>query len=307
MNQLPRIAVFAGPTATICNTPDLVTSNQARARHKLPALLTPDGREQRFDLLRPQRLAAPVTVYVEAFTAHPLERDAAVLSAQPDGWLDGHGALHSEPPTGPSKPVYVVELRPEDGLYQLPYMGRQADGSAWEQTSAFPFAPMSHSRQSFFPDASRLYEEIDRFCLTDFGRRVPLSAIADFEFFRAGPSGGYTGLADGTDPAQGSRGSERLGEDFFGYYPHHLGREPHLATLAQITNQVQQVLDSGSFDGLQWLEGSPNIEETMYWLNLLVDTQLPMVGHSAQRRQQSASADAGRCGRPSAAGYLPAN
>ena len=39
----------------------------------------------------PQRLAAPVTVYVEQFSAHPLERDAAELYAPPDGYLDVRG------------------------------------------------------------------------------------------------------------------------------------------------------------------------------------------------------------------------
>src|SRR5919198_4887439 len=99
----PRIAVFAGPTATILNTPDLITSNKARTRHGLP--LRPG-----LDVLRPQRLAAPVTVYIEAFSAHPLERDAARLYAPPDGWLDKDGTFHNEQPFEDATPVYVVEL-----------------------------------------------------------------------------------------------------------------------------------------------------------------------------------------------------
>ena len=39
----------------------------------------PDGTPLRFDALRAQRLAAPATVYVEQFSAHPLESDAAEL------------------------------------------------------------------------------------------------------------------------------------------------------------------------------------------------------------------------------------
>ena len=74
--QRPKIAVFSGLTATIQNSEPLVTRNKAQkstgCRYaqigKSPA---------RFDALRPQRLAAPVTVYVEQFSAHPLERDAA--------------------------------------------------------------------------------------------------------------------------------------------------------------------------------------------------------------------------------------
>ena len=272
----PRIAVFAGPTATILNTPDLVTSNQARVRHGLPP------RPARFDSLRPQRLAAPVTVYVEAFSAHPLERDAAHLYAAPDGWLDRDGAFHESEPAGDATPVHVVELRPDDGLYPLPYMARQADGSAWEETATAPFAPPEATRQTFYPDARRLYEEIERFGSGDLGHPVELSSAADFDFLRAAPSGGRT--ADG----------ERLGQDFFAYYPYHLQREPDLAHLAEATNHVQDVLAAGEHSGVQWLEGSPTVDETLYWLGLVVDTTVPLVGHAAQRRHQSLSADGDR-------------
>lgn len=234
----PRIAVFAGPTATILNTPDLVTSRKARVRHGLPLRPSP------FDVLRPQRLAAPVTLYVEAFSAHPLERDAADLYAPPDGWLDENGTFHAEQPSEDATAVYVVELDPADGLYPLPYMGRQVDGSAWEETSTAPYAPPGAARQTFYPDARRLYEEIERFGLADHGTPVALGSVADFEFFRAAPSGGYT-----TGPE-----SERLGQDFFVYYPYHLQSEPGLADLAEATNQVQAVLATGEFAGVQWLE-----------------------------------------------------
>jgi hypothetical protein len=48
---------------------------------------------------------------------------------------------------------------------------------------------------------------------------------------------------------------------------------------------------SGEYVGGQWLEGSPTTEESMYWLNLMIDTPYPLVGHSAQRPHQSISAD----------------
>ncbi|WP_433008997.1 asparaginase domain-containing protein [Kribbella sp. CA-294648] len=274
----PRIAVFAGPTATILNAPDLVTSNKARARHGLPLI------PARFDDLRPQRLAAPVTVYIEAFSAHPLEEDAADLYAAPDGWLDKAGTFHPEQPSDDATPVYVVELHPDDGLYPLPYMARQANGSAWEETAATPYAAPAAARQTFYPDASRLYEEIERFGLADHGNPAALWSVADFDFFRAAPSGGYTA----------GPGAERLGQDFFAYYPYHLQTEPGLTHLAQATNQVQSVLDGGEFAGLQWLEGSPTVEETLYWLGLVIDTTVPIVGHAAQRRHQSLSADGDR-------------
>src|SRR5438445_10360385 len=75
----PRIAVFSGPTATIQNSEPLVTSNKAREKYGLPPRQNVDGMPMRFDVLRAQRLAAPVTIYVEPFSAHPLERHAAEL------------------------------------------------------------------------------------------------------------------------------------------------------------------------------------------------------------------------------------
>jgi len=71
----PKIVVFSGPRATIQNSAPLVTSADS-----------PPG--QGFDLLRSQLLAAPVTVYIEAFSAHPLEKDVAELYGPPDGWVD---------------------------------------------------------------------------------------------------------------------------------------------------------------------------------------------------------------------------
>jgi len=66
---------FSGPTAQ-----DL---QDGANRLGLPPLTDIDGKPAKFDVLRPQRLAAPVTVYVEQFSAHPLERDATPLGAEP--------------------------------------------------------------------------------------------------------------------------------------------------------------------------------------------------------------------------------
>src|SRR5438876_10603260 len=128
MNSKPRIAHIAGSNATNSSSPTLVTSNKAREKRGLHLLEDASGARLRFDALRPQRLAAPVTVYVEQFSAHPLERDAAELYALPDGYLDPSGVFHTERQGPRDTPVYEVTLRPEDGLYLLPYMARQANG-----------------------------------------------------------------------------------------------------------------------------------------------------------------------------------
>jgi L-asparaginase len=58
---------------------------------------------------------------------------------------------------------------------------------------------------------------------------------------------------------------------------------PPKGSLALIVNRVRAVLDSGDYDGAIWTQGSPRIEETLYWLNLLLDTTLPICGNAAQR------------------------
>src|SRR3981189_2964468 len=106
MARKARIAHLAGPNATIQNPPPLVTSNKARAKNKLPLQTNPDGTPARFDVLRAQRLAAPVTVYAEQFRAHPLEPDAAALYGPPDGYIDSAGRVHKERQSVSDKPVY---------------------------------------------------------------------------------------------------------------------------------------------------------------------------------------------------------
>jgi hypothetical protein len=293
----PRIAVFSGPTATIQNSEPLVTSNKARQKYGLPLRTNADGTVMRSDVLRPQRIAAPVTVYIEQFSAHPLERDAAELYAAPDGYLDPAGIFHKQPTSPNDKPVYEVVLQPEDGLYPLPYMARQANGQAWEGDGTQKDAPAELCRVAFFPDAARLFEEIDRLGISDEGVGCVLSAKAEFDFFRALPSGGYSkGLAANlrTDVGGGDIAAEHRGQDFFPYRPGYLRKEPPMAGLARLTNVVQTALSSGKYAGGIWLEGSPFVEETIYWLNLLIDTIVPIVGNSSQRPHGAVGNDGDR-------------
>ncbi|HEY7177374.1 MAG TPA: hypothetical protein VH442_20855, partial [Micromonosporaceae bacterium] len=120
---------------------------------------------------------------------------------------------------------------------------------------------------------------------------------ADFDFYRAIPPGGWTHgrpSSERTDVGDGDVPPETLGLDYFGYSPMHLYREPALAALATATLLVQRVLNSGEYVGAQWLESSATVEETLYWLGLLIDTDVPIVGHSAQRAHGTLSADGDR-------------
>jgi hypothetical protein len=285
-NGKPRIAVFSGPTATIQNSEPLVTSNKAREKYGLAARTNKDGSPMRFDVLRLQRLAAPVTVYIEQFSAHPLERDAEELYAPPDGYLDLSGVFHKQRTSPKDKAVYEVTLKPEDGLYPLPYMARQANGQPWEMDGREKDSPAELCRVPFYPDGSRLFEEIDRLGISDEGVGCLLSAKAEFDFYRALPSGGYTKgriAGERTDMGSGGIAPEVSGIDFFPYRPGHLRKEPPMAALARATNVVQKALASDKYLGAIWLEGSPFVEETTYWLNLLIDTTVPIAGNSSQR------------------------
>ncbi len=281
-----RIAHMAGPTATIQNTPPLVTSNKARAKYGLPLIKNPDGTVARFDVLRAQRLAAPVKVYVEQFSAHPLEADSAELYGPPDGYVDAGGRFHKDRQSPSDKAVYEIELRPEDGFYPMPYMARQASGAAWEADAAVPSASDAEARQPFFPDGSRSFEEIDRLHVGDPGTGNLIGGRADVDFYRVLPPGGYRkGLphAKRTDVGEGDIPPERRGSNFFPYRPAHLLASPGPAHLAQATNAVQEILASGKYDGAIWTEGSPSVEESIYWFNLLIDTTVPICGNAAQR------------------------
>jgi L-asparaginase len=280
----PRIAVFSGPTSTIQNNKPLITSNKAREQYGLPLKKDAWG-EPTIDWPRYQRLAAPVTVYIEMFTAHPLESDVAELYAAPDGYVNASGTFSKEKHAATDKPVYAVTLKPDDGLYALPYMGRQASGEPWESTATKPGAPFSQARQTFVPNASRIFEEIER-------NGGGIVAKAGYDFYRAVPSGGYTkGLpaALRTDVGTGDIPPEKLGEDFFAYGPY--AASQIRPKLARAVNFVQAALASGKYAGALWLEGSPTVEDTSYWLSLLVDTALPIAANAAHRGRGDISAD----------------
>lgn len=271
MTTKARIAHLAGPNATIQNTPPLVTSNKARAKYGLERRVNPDGSPQRFDVLRTQKLAKPVTVYIEQFSAHPLEQDAASLYGPPDGYLDAAGVFHREPTSSDDTPVYEVELNPEDGFYPLPYMARQADGLPWEEECVDPRAPTERARQPFFPDGSRSFAEIDQLAVGADGVGNLISSLAEVDFHRVIPPAGYT-----------QKGEQR-GVDFFAYKPVHLENGPPKGGLARIVNKTRAILATGDYDGAIWTQGSPRIEESLYWFNLLLDTTLPVCGNAAQR------------------------
>jgi hypothetical protein len=67
-----------------------------------------------------------------------------------------------------------------------------------------------------------------------------------------------------------------------------------MAALARLTNVVQKALGSGTYAAGIWLEGSPSVDETTYWLNLLIDTSVPICGNSSQRPHGAVANDGDR-------------
>ncbi len=295
MTQRPRIAHFAGPNATIQNSPPLVTSNKARKQYGLPLGTNPDGTPARFDVLRPQRLAAPVTVYVEQFSAHPLERDAAELYGPPDGYVDADGRFHKERQRPKDKPVYEIVLSPEDGLYPLPYMARQADRHRLGGGHARRPARRRNARaKPFYPDGSRIFEEIDRLGIGENGLGNLIAARADGRFLpRASAGRLYQGPAAGerTDIGDG-RHPARNGAAATSFPTGRVTSIPRAAAWPRAHRQrgAARSSSSGQYQGGIWSQGSPRIEETIYWLTSARIT-VPVCGNSAQRPHGQVSED----------------
>ncbi len=259
----PKIAVFSGPTSTIANSPSLVTSNKGRngGDRNLPG---------RFDHLVAQSLYEPVTVRIKKFSGHPMEEDGGEVY-----WDNG-------------QEYYEVELLPEDGPYLLPYMARRKDRSG----SGVPFEAEDMTdpaigyggRQTFYPDASRVFADIDRGISgrDEHGEVNLLDRKAEFEFIRALPPAGYT------------QNGEKPGEDYFAYQPFPMSRRPRYTDLARVTNTVARTVAQTGLAGAIWLEGSPTVEETTYWLNLLIDTQIPITTCASQRTHGQLANDGDR-------------
>ncbi|MDG5821895.1 hypothetical protein [Natronococcus sp. A-GB7] len=283
-SDLPKIAVFAGPRATILNTSAMTTSNKAREKYGLDLLTDDDDNPIGSGPLRPQRLATSATVYIEAFSAHPLEEQKSELYADPDGYIDPETGEFSDSEVSDGVPAYEVTLKPEDGLYMLPYMARKATGEPWDSDSLDPTNPTAEeSRVPFFPDGSRLVEQIDRFGIVG-GTNNSLSSQANFDYYRPAPPGGYEdGLPEEerTDEGDGDIPPETWGEDFFTYAP--VSEDPTREILADATNEVQAAMDSTDYEGGFWLESSASVEETIYWINLLIDTKKPICGNGSQQ------------------------
>ena len=153
-------------------------------------------------------------------------------------------------------------LQPEDGTYLLLYMARRADGTAdgvpFEDGDAFNPTIGYGGRQFFYPDASRIFEDIDRSISgrCGAGASIAVGDMADYVFIRALPPSGFT------------KQGEVASVDYFPYYPPSILKLPPAESLERITNEVWRAMSSSSYVGGVWLEGIPSLEETMYWLSL---------------------------------------
>ena len=112
------------------------------------------------------------------------------FTARPTAISTRTGVFHRERQAPSDKPVYEVELRPEDGLYPLPYMARQADGQRVGGGLRHARARRRERRGSAsIPTARGCFEEIDRLGIGENGVGNLISATADVDFYRVVPAG----------------------------------------------------------------------------------------------------------------------
>ena len=117
-------------------------------------------------------------------------------------------------------------------------------------------------------------------------RGLPLTGKADFDFYRALPSGGYaTGRSAGerTDIGDGDIAPETRGVDFFPYRPGYLRKEPPMAALARVTNVVQRALAQRQILGRDLARRQPVCRRDHLLAQSADRYAVPIVGNSSQR------------------------
>ena len=248
-----------------------MTSNKARAKYGLPPRLNPDGSPQRYDVLRTQKLAAPVTVYVEQFSAHPLEADAAELYGPPTATLIIRRLPHAAHRHGRPPGVRNRADRRKTATIPCPTWRARPTAARGRKNAPTPRRPPKAPASPSSPTASRSFAEIDQMAIGDDGVGNLISSLAEVDFHRVVPPAGYT--------AEGRTTRRR----FLRLQALSSGERPAEGQPGAILNRISAILASGDYDGAIWTQGSPRIEETLYWFNLLLDTTLPICGNAAQR------------------------
>ena len=190
------------------------------------------------------------------------------------------------------KPVYEIELQAGRRPVSAPLYGGAGGRQAVGGEAPFP-GSTDAARQGFFPDGSRSFEEIDRTRDRRRGNGQPVCRrCATVDFFascrRAASPRARRGSAQRHRRRRHRSGSAR--RDISPTSRYHLASAPPRPALAKATNEVQAILRAATMTARSG-PGSPQVEESAYWFNLLIDTTLPICGNAAQRPQGQISAD----------------
>ena len=185
---------------------------------------------------------------------------------------------------------------PRTGSIRCPTWRGRPMAAPGRTTCAAPFAPERRRASRSIPTAPRIFEEIDRLAIGENGRGQSDLARADSRFLpRAAAGRIYQGprrRRSAPTPVTATSRPNGAARDFFPYRPRHLnsqraaaGPRAHRPTRCSACSRADAIV------GAIWTQGSPRIEETIYWLNLLIDTTVPICGNAAQRTHGQVSED----------------
>ena len=147
------------------------------------------------------------------------------------------------------------------------------------KTTPFPVR-RRRSRQAYYPDGSRIFEEIDRFGIAEDGTGIWFRSWRHGFLHHATVATQGAGRRRSDRYGDGDIEPEVMGQDFFAtacasrYVATsrldgtHGQRHPDILDMAIIWEQLDP--------------GQPAVEETLYWLNLMLDTTLPVCGNATE-------------------------
>ena len=176
--------------------------------------------------------------------------------------------------------------------------GAQRDGSPWEEECTAPLRRPRRVRASF-PTARAVSRRSIGSSIGVDGKVNLIGGRAEVDFYRVAAArrlhqGSAAALRADVGEGDIRRRAARQGFLRLQAAPSRPSRR-RARRSRKITNDVAGDPDSsGKYDGAIWTQGSPQIEETAYWFNLLIDTTLADLPATPRSARKGRSAMTGR-------------